>query len=604
MRIHVFLVALALSLPACAQHGKYRIAPSYGPQTGGTGSRFPDATMLAQTEGSEDIVVQPADAPPRPLAEKNAKLPSNALTRDLLYKFLLAEIAGQRGNVRLAARAYLELAQATKDPRVARRAAEIAQFGRFPDIAAEAASVWLDIEPESQQARQTLIATLLGNQRLSEAKPLLQKLLAADKTRTGAMFLQLNPILSRHPDRNATLLMVKELAVPYPALPEAHVAVAQAAFNAGNFDLAQTETAEALKLKRSFEPAAIMNAQLLQRDSIPNATAYLHGFLGENPGARDARLYYARLLAADRKPEQARKEFLSLEKEAPGNPEIQLMIGLLSMQLQDWDMAGSRLKKALDLNYREPDTVRFYLGQIAEEKKDLDGALNWYGQVQQGDQVVPAAARYALILARQQKIAEARSHLKGVPATTDAHRILLVQTEAQVLREGKQFQEAFDLIGTSLQDNPDNPDLLYDHAMAAEKVDRLDVLESRLKRLIELKPDHAQAYNALGYTFADRNLRLPEARGYIERALQLAPEDAFILDSMGWVHYRLGNLDQGLDFLQRAFRQRPDPEIAAHLGEVLWVKGSKTEAERVWRASLKDHPGNEELQAAIRKFLP
>ncbi|MFO1318664.1 MAG: tetratricopeptide repeat protein [Burkholderiales bacterium] len=603
MRIQVFLVALALSLPACAQHGKYRIAPSYGPERGATGSRFPDAMLLAQSEGSEDIVVQPAEAPPKPLADKSMKLPSHALTRDLLYKFLLAEIAGQRGNVRLAARAYLELAQSTKDPRVARRATEIAQYGRFPDMAAEAASVWLDIEPESQQARQTLIATLLGNQRIAEAKPMLQKLLAADKTRTGAMFLQLNPILSRHPDRAATLAMVKELAVPYPALPEAHVAVAQAAFGANNFELAQTETAEALRLKRSFEPAAIMNAQLLQRDSIQKAIAYLHGYLGENAGARDARLYYARLLAADRKTEPARNEFLALEKEAPGNPEIQLMIGLLSMQLQDWDTATARLKKALDLNYRDPDTVRFYLGQIAEERKDLDGALGWYGQVQQGDQVVPAAARYALILARQQKFAEARSYLKGVPATTDAHRVLLAQSEAQVLREGKQYQEAFDTIGASLEEFPDNPDLLYDHAMAAEKIDRLDVLEARLKRLIELRPEHAQAYNALGYTFADRNVRLPEARDFIEKALKLSPEDAFILDSMGWVHYRLGDLDQGLSFLQRAFRQRPDPEIAAHLGEVLWVKGSKTEAERIWRASLKDHPTNEELQAAIRKFV-
>ena len=602
MRIQLFVIALTLSLPACAQHGKYRILPPASADRVSPGPRFPDATILAQVEGGDDVEVRPAQ-PPAKAPEKTPRYPNNVLTRDLLYKFLLAEIAGQRGNVRLAARAYLELAQTTKDPRVAKRATEIAMFGRHSDIAAESASVWLDIEPDSQPAKQTLIATLLGNNKIADAKPLLQRLLAADPARTGSLFLQLPPLLSRYPDRPAAFKLVQELAKPYPQLPESHFAVAQAAFGIEDFAVSETETAEALRLKPDFEQAALLQAQLLQRGSVARATEYLKGYVTRNPSARDARLYYARLLAAGRQTVEARKEFQSLEKEIPNNPEVAVMIGLLSLQMQDYEAAESKLKRAIDLNYREPDTLRFYIGQIAEERKRDDEALAYYGQVNAGDQVVPAAVRYAMIQSRNRKFDEARAHLRKTNSQNDQQRTLLIQAEAQILREAKQYREAFEVIEAGLSEQPDNPDLMYDSAMAAEKVDKIDVLETRLKRLIELKPDNAQAYNALGYTLADRNLRLAEARQYIEKALTLAPEDGFILDSMGWVLYRQGNLDQGLDFLRRAFASRPDPEIAAHLGEVLWAKGQRKEAEDLWRQSLKDHPDNDDLKAVIRKFL-
>jgi tetratricopeptide (TPR) repeat protein len=179
----------------------------------------------------------------------------------------------------------------------------------------------------------------------------------------------------------------------------------------------------------------------------------------------------------------------------------------------------------------------------------------------------------------------------------------LLQAEAHLLREVKQYQASYDVLKGALDERPDQPELLYDIALAAEKLDRLDVVESSLRRLVALKPEHAQAWNALGYTLADRTNRLTEARDYIEKALALAPDDPFILDSMGWVHYRLGNRQEGIDYLRRAFERRPDPEIAAHLGEVLWVEGERDEAQRVWRDSLRAHPDSEELQKAIRKFV-
>jgi tetratricopeptide (TPR) repeat protein len=608
MRIQPLAVLLAIllpvSLPACAQPGRltFPSPPSTSAKTQG-GPRFPEAMILAQTSGSDEIGL-PAQSRAPVAPERAAKLPSQALSRELLYKFLLAEIAAQRGNVRLAARAYVELAQATRDPRVARRATELAMTGRVGDIAAEASSTWLDIEPDSQQAKQTLIAILVGNSRIQDAKPHLQRLLAIDKARTGSTFMQLHPLLSRYPDKNAAYELVRELAQPYQDLPEAHFAVAQAALAAEKPDAARTEVAQALALRPGFEPAAVLQSQFLQRESTSAAIAYLEGFLAENPAARDARLMYARLLAADKRPADARREFELIERDVPQNAEVAVMIGLLSLQMQDFDAAETRLKRAIDLQYRDADTLRFYLGQIAEERKQDAEALAWYQQVQSGEQLVPAAVRYAMILARQDKLAEAREYLRNVQPQAPEQRVLLIQAEAQVLRESKAYQEAFDVLEGALAAEPGQPEFLYDLAMAAERLDRLDVLESRLKELIAIRPDHAQAYNALGYTLADRNLRLDEAKVWIEKALALAPEDPFILDSMGWVEYRLGNVDRGLAYLRQAYIKRPDPEIAAHLGEVLWAKGERGEAERVWRESLKAHPANEELKAAMSRHLP
>jgi len=190
-----------------------------------------------------------------------------------------------------------------------------------------------------------------------------------------------------------------------------------------------------------------------------------------------------------------------------------------------------------------------------------------------------------------------------VKTTTDEQKALLIQAEAQLLREAKDYQASYEVLNKALETHPDQPDLLYDSAMAAEKLDRIDVVETNLRKLITLKPDHAQAYNALGYTLADRTDRYKEAKQYIEKALTLSPDDPFILDSMGWVLYRMGNAKEGLDFLQRAYTKRPDPEIAAHIGEVLWARGQKQDAEKVWRDASKGSPDNELLQATMKRFL-
>jgi len=551
---------------------------------------------------------QPAAQAPQPRltvrpSAKPKVLPNQELSQAILFKLLLAEIALQRGQVNVAVQSLLEAARETKDPRIAQRATEVAWNARFIRVALETAGIWLAADPESLQARQ-VIATLLVNQaRLAEAQPHLAQSLAADPQNVGANFLQLQTLLARHPDKAAVLQLTQDLAKPYPKLPEAHYSVAQAAWNAGQSELALAEIRAALALRPEWEQAALLQGQLLQRTSNADALAYYQGYLKRHPRAMDVRLDYARLLVTDQKYAAARSEFQALMKEFPDNPDVALAVGLLSLQLRDFDAAEAQLLRALETNYKDPDAVRFYLGQANEEHQRFNEALRWYGSIKGGEQYVPARSHYATILAKQGKLDEARKYLQESGQNAQ-QRVQFIQAEAQLLREANDYRGAYDVLGQALEKNPKSPDLLYDHAMAAEKVDRIDVLESNLRQVIQIKPDHAHAYNALGYTLADRNTRLPEAYTLIEQALKIAPEDPFIMDSMGWVLYRMSQHDTALTFLRRAFELRPDAEIAAHLGEVLWAAGQPDEARKIWDGALKQNPANEVLLATVKKFSP
>jgi tetratricopeptide (TPR) repeat protein len=528
---------------------------------------------------------------------------AGGLDEGLLYKFLLAEIAGQRGNLPLAAQTYLELARTTKDAGVARRATEIALYAQLNEIALESAKIWLAAEGDSPAARQTLATLLVNSRNLDAARPLLAEALAAERDNPGQALLQLHGVLSRHPDKGAVHDLVADLTGPYRKHAEAHYVIAQAAQAAGRHGAAQAAIGEALRIRPDWAAAALLHAQLLARDAQERSLDYLSQYLLRNPESQEVRLAFARNLINEKRYEEARGEFQKLLAANPDNADIALTVAFLSLQMNDVEAADVQLKRALELGYQDPDTIRFQLGQVNEDLKRLEEAGRWYRAVSGGAQYVVAQARYALLLARQQQLDEARAHLQNLAPQNEAQRVQLVQAEAHLLREVRQYDESYQVLRDALDVQPDHPDLLYDIALAAEKLDRLDVVEASLRKLIAMKPDHAQAYNALGYTLADRTDRLTEAYEYIEQALRLAPDDPFILDSMGWVHYRLGNLQEGLGYLRRAYEQRRDPEIAAHLGEVLWAKGKREEAEAVWRESLRDNPESDELRRTMRRFL-
>jgi Flp pilus assembly protein TadD len=533
---------------------------------------------------------------------RSVKLPTQDLTENILFEFLVAEIAGQRGNAGMSAQAYTDLARRTRDPRIARRATEVAIFARMPNAAIEAAKVWHETEPDSPRALQLLAGLLLNASRLEEAVPYVKKLLTAQGGNPGDGFLQLARSVSSAEDKPAAQRLMQSLAADYPKLPQAHFALAQAALNAGDDKTALAEAREAQNLRPDWEPAVLLEAQVLQKRSAKAALERLSGYLQKYPNSRDVRLNYARTLLADKQFPAARAEFQKLLSDFPTNTEVIYTVALLSLQLNDYALAEANLRRLLDLDYRDKNSIRLYLGQIAEEQGKAPDAMKWYGEVEQGDQYVAAQVRSANLLSKQGKLDEARAHLQKADATSSQQRVQLTLAEAQLLRDASHEKEAFQLLQNALDRQPEQPDLLYEYAMLAERVDRVDVLESSLRKLIALRPDHAHAYNALGYSLAERNLRLGEARDLIAEALKLSPDDSFIIDSMGWVLYRMGDLPGAVKYLRQAYTGRPDADIGAHLGEVLWVMGDRGEAEKVWREVLDRNPKNETLQKTIQRL--
>ena len=566
-------------------------------------------SACAQAPAKPAVAQAPAEQqapPPRPAPKppREEPLPKQELTAQILYQTMLAEIAAQRGQVDFAVKAYLDLAKTTRDPRIARRAAELALHARDLAAAVQAAKLWVEFDPESTQARQTLAGLLVAANRLEELVPHVAQLLAQEGDNLDEGLLRLNRLFARQPDKKAVLEVIDKLTAPYLGLAEAHFARAQAAAAADLFDRALDEIDQALVLRPDWEQAVIFKAEVQRRDSATSAMDTLRRHLGKYPLAREVRLTYARALAGERQFQEARREFQRLMADFPESGDVAYAVGILSLQLKDYAMAEEVFKKLLAADYAESNNIRIYLGQVAEERKRYGEALSWYSQVIAGPQFASAQVRYASVLARSGKLEEARRHLQQVAASSPAERVQYQLAEAQLLRENGKVQEAYDFLEAQLAAQPNQPELLYETAMLAEKLDRMDILEAHLRKLIEIKPDHAHAYNALGYSLADRNQRLDEAQRLIAKAMELAPDDAFILDSMGWVLFRKGDHQGALGYLQKAFTLRADPEIAAHLGEVLWTLGRREEAARTWREAAKEHPDNEVLVKVIKRFNP
>jgi len=526
------------------------------------------------------------------------------LSGQVVYQVLLAELALQRGNLELASQAYADLALRTRDPKVLERTVEVAGYARRFDLALEAARLWLEVEPSSLRAQQMLTGVLILSNRLDELAPHLIRMLELDKDALSVNLLGLNRMLARTPDRQAAFRLIDKVCAPFFGVAEAHYAVAMAAGSAGERVRALAEVRRALELRPDWEAAALLEAQLLARDSNSEAIAFLQRFHERNPGARDVELHLARALVGEKRYAEAKRHFDQLLREYPDNPEIVYPVAILALQQNDTTLAEAQLKHLLTLEFPDKSVVYFYLGQIADDGKRSDEALGYYAQVGAGEQYLPARVRSAHLLAEQGKLDAARRLLREATASTPQERLPFTIAEAQLMREAKQFQEAFDLLDGALSGQPEQPELLYESALLAEKLGRLEILEKYLRKLIELQPESAQAYNALGYSLADRNLRLPEARELVEKALKLSPDDPFIRDSLGWVLYRQGDLPGALTQLELAYTQRPDPEIAAHLGEVLWMIGRKEDARRTWREAQKKNPANEVLADAVKKFSP
>jgi len=544
-------------------------------------------------------VRRPVIAEPRPGDVGYADQPGQ-----IVYQVLLAEMAVQRGDVELASKAYADLALRTRDPKVLERTVEVAGYARRFDLALEAARLWVEVDPASKKAQQMVASVMIHSNQLDDLAPSLVRMLEADKESLGENLLGLNRMLARSPDRLAVFRLIDKVCLSFFGIAEAHYAVAMAAGSAGVNERALAETRRALELRPDWEMAALLQMQLMMRESPGEAIRFLQGFVERNPGARDAQLALARALVSEKRYAEARSHFDQLLQAYPNNPEIVYPVAILALQQNDTALAEAQFKHFVTLPTQDKSFAYYYLGQIAEESKRNEEALAYYALVGVGEQYFQAQLRRARLLVELGQLDAARKQLSTAKVKTPEERIQFTIAEASLLRDAKQPQAAFDLLEAVFAAQPGQPELLYETALLAEKLGKTDILESRLRKLIELRPDSAQAYNALGYSFADRNLRLPEARELIEKALKLSPEDSFILDSMGWVLFRQGDLSAALTHLERAYALREDPEIAAHLGEVLWELGRKDDARRTLLEAQKKYSDNEALADAVKKFAP
>lgn len=543
-------------------------------------------------------VIAPVVAPAEPV------YPNVELSSELLYDYLLSEIANQRGHKALAVEGSEEIARQTRDPRLARRAAQLALESGDMNRAVAAFRFWQELEPDAALASRMLSSLLLRGGRLDEAKTEFLKVFKQSEPAVAPVFLQIHPMLMSYPDKAAILKLAQALAEPYPAVAEAHWVVAQLAQESGQGALALSEVQQARRLRPEWSAPLAFEARLLNKSAPQRSLELMQHYLADHPAENELRLQYARALLEQTQLPAAREEFRRLSNNSPDNVELAFAVALISLQLGDLADAEQQLKQALDRGGKGQDALEYFLGQLGEAKEDEGLALTHYLAVAGGEYQYNAHLRAAYLLDKQGKLDMARQTLHQAQAATPAQRAQLLLIEAQMLRNAGQVAEAYRVIQPGLAVDAINPDLLYEAAMLADRLALYDASEQLLRKLIQLNPAHAQAYNALGYSLLERKLRTAEAVSLVEKALQLAPDDHAIMDSVGWGYYRAGRLEESIALLRRAYDGNPDPEIAAHLGEVLWVHGERDEAERIWQESIRAHPDSAPLQAVMRQFLP
>jgi tetratricopeptide (TPR) repeat protein len=530
----------------------------------------------------------------------------SVLKPEFIYRYLVGEIAGQRGDIGTSGAIFYDLARTERDARLAERAAKIAAYGNITNLAVPAIQLWAELDPDSTEAQQAMTEMLIATGKLDETRPYLSKLLSKEETRASG-FLYLNTLLNRSPDKAAVLELVQFLAQPYPDSAEAQFAIAQAAWVANKDDIALAAINKAGTLHAGWDIAALLKGQILYRKSPQAAIDYYYAFLKSHPQSNEVHINLAKLLVNQKQFEAAKKEYpLIIEQSKSSSPkntaDVTAVVGLLSYQSADYISAQNYFQQALAMDFKDADQLYLYMGQTSEKLDQNEAAADWYKKIALGPRYLEAQLSLANLIARTQSADKAIEILDELADLNTEQQIIVIQSQASILVRAKRDQEAFDLLEKAVKNLPNTPELVYDYALAAERLKKFDLMESELRRAIAEKPDFAAAYNALGYSFADRNIKLNEAIKLIEKALELSPNDHYMLDSLGWAHFRKGNLDKAIQYLQEAYNINPDPEIAAHLGEALWHKGQHEQAKKIWNDALSIHPDNEVLITTANKF--
>ena len=520
-----------------------------------------------------------------------------------LYHLIVAEFAGQRGRRDLAVEHYLETTKQLRDLEIAKRATRIAVFARNDVAALETAKIWVEHAPDDTEARQILAAMYIRSGDANAAISHLEYVLNAEDEGNNRQLRIIANLLSREEDKLTALAVMEQLISRHARDGDALVAYALLAIRAEELDKAAAAMERVSAVGAGDTNIAMAYVTLLQKhEKSHTAFAWLERAIEKNADDYALRLIYARLLADSSRYEEARVQFAIVATKTPDNSDVLYALGLLNLQANRIDDAYKNFHELLKLEARSDD-ANFYLAQIAESREQAKNALELYRSIKHGTNYFQAQIRIALILSAQEEVADAQAHLHSIVPRDEEQRLHLLRAEGEILAEHDRFDEAMAVYDSALADTYDM-ELLYTRAMLAEKLGWLDVLEADLHTIIEREPENSQALNALGYTLADHTDRYQEAYEFIERAHALSPDDFYILDSMGWALYRLGRLTEAVDFLNRARKIKDDPEVAAHLGEVLWVMGNKDAARDIWDSALRDKPDDKRLLDVIERLAP
>ncbi len=524
---------------------------------------------------------------------------------DAAYSLMVAEIALNQGDTALAVKHYLEVARSQDNPEIAERAVRVAVYGQNLEAAVEAAQRWIELDPNRVEARQVIAAIYVRQDKIQEAFTYLDGMIRTSELDDAELFPPLLGILAREKNANTVLAVSQRIAFEYPER-------AYAQYLHGMLAAQNGRSEEALRfLDRSLAIVEIegvhsARAKILLRLGRPDeAVVSLRKAVESSPDDQNLRLTYARLLVDVKQYEAARVEFEKLHKASPDDAELLYTLGLLSLESQRLDDAEKYMMMLIRLNQREGE-AQYYLGRINENRRLYEVAIEWYSKVFVGDYKFDARLRIADMLGRLERIDEAVVHLdemlKG--SQSDGSLVRIYIAKGELLRGARRYPEAMEVFNTALEIVPGNGDLLYARALVAEKLGRIDILEADIRAILKTEPDNAHALNALGFTLADQTDRYEEAYGYIKRAIEIMPDDAAIIDSWGWVHYRLGDYEKAISLLRKALSRFEDAEIAAHLGEVLWVSGKQQEAREIWQRALKKTPDDPKLQSVMQRFIP
>ncbi len=543
-----------------------------------------------------------ADPFATPMASSNVK-PEVADRAELIYQLLAGEIAGKQGQVEVATGHYLKASELSSDSKIAARTAKIALFAKNYNQALGAVNRWLELEPNSPEAHQVagVLQVRMGNSQKA-AEHFIAVIDQAEAPEVS--FSQLGLLLGREKVTDADIEVMTLLRRHYPNSIYAHRGYAELAYRGKRYDAAYAAIEDALRIDPKDQISRVLQNQiLLATGKVDQGLQGMQSLLAASPDDFDLRHIYARMLVKAKRYDQALTEYEKVIVAEPGDLDLLYSKALLEVELKHYDKARISLKQLLQSPLHRSDAV-YYLGRVNEEQKEYEQAIGWYSKIHEGEYYFEAQSRVADMLASMGHLPEAREHLARVRNRIDneALQIRLYLREGQLLREAGAYQESFDFYNQTLKKFPDNTDLIYARAMVAEKLGHLDWLERDMHWILEREPDNATALNALGYTLADTTERYDEALGYIQKALELRPDDPAILDSMGWVNYRMGNYDEAERYLRKALATLEDAEISSHLGEVLWAQGEHENAKKTVRNALKAAPKDSRLLELKKRF--